>query len=158
MIPIIIPIPTGGGKDPVCPRCGRPEDKKTTCGNCGYKYPEGGGGCLLVVVVPAFIGLFCWFILTAFQWLTPWEGNPSLEEVLRNQWEWVQSKAFTENQKKARVFSEWARIQYARARLLPQYEPPEPYGVYSGVVTNAGSGVVLRSHPFLFPENDEEGY
>lgn len=124
MIPIIIPIPTGGGKDPVCPRCGKPEDKKTICGNCGYKYPEEGGGCLCMMILVPIIAVLCvWIGLTFCQWLSPYGDNPSLEQVLRNQWEWVQSKTLTDNQKKARVERAWIAMMTEQAVEMEQYEP-----------------------------------
>lgn len=90
--------------------------------------PDPGGGgkgswidwlvALLIVV-----GLI-WIIVTGLQWLCSIE-NPSLEQVLRNQWEWAQNITITEGQKKAR--QERARIarmtEYAVE--MGQYEPAE---------------------------------
>lgn len=84
---------------------------------------DGGKGSWIdwFVALLIVVGLI-WIIVTGIQWLCSYD-NPSLEQVLRNQWEWAQNITITEGQKKAR--QERARIarmtEYAVE--MEQYEP-----------------------------------
>lgn len=166
MIPIIIPTPTGGGKPPTCPGCGEPEDKKTTCRHCGHEYkrgPSAGSFLIALSAVAIMLVMGMWIGWTMLQWLIPSEGNPSLEEVLSGQWEWIQSKTLTEDQKTAREWKAYVEERVAYALLIPQYEPPDPrdprdpWGTMCGsvscsIVTSAGSSMPLN----IFPERIDQ--
>lgn len=46
IIPIFIPTP-----EPVCPKCGKPENKVEVCGRCGFKYPTNEPGWIGIMIL-----------------------------------------------------------------------------------------------------------
>jgi hypothetical protein len=76
------------------------------------------------LVVLAIVVVLIWLVITGIQWLGSY-GNPSLEQVLRNQWEWAQNITITEGQKKARQERAWIARMTEYAVEMEQYEPPE---------------------------------
>jgi len=90
IIPIIVPVDT---TPETCPKCGKVEDKVTTCRHCKHEYKGGDTRwyhtLIAVMVIILFVLTVIWGFFTMLEWLfDPFEKN-SLLEVVRGQWEWL---------------------------------------------------------------------
>ncbi len=85
---IIIPIPI---QEPKCPSCGNNENKIEVCKHCGHEYENNGYTLIQIIVGIILIILIVWFLVTIMSWLFLSYDNPSLFEILRNQYEWFKS-------------------------------------------------------------------
>lgn len=85
--PIFIPSKS---KPPRCPGCNNVENKKTVCANCDHDYAEdGSAGAIGCLMVPVFLLGFVWAVVTFMMWAAPYEGKPTLVEVVVGQIRWV---------------------------------------------------------------------
>ena len=93
-IPMMTPIFLSAPEPEKCPHCKRNLEIKTVCRECGGEIEEDESslGALDVVVIILILVFILWVLITLVMWLFPMGYDPTLLEVLKEQWEWITSK------------------------------------------------------------------
>jgi len=85
--PVII-----AGENEKCPSCGKDENKKVLCRNCGYEYEsENDLSGFDYLFLTLFIVAIIYFVLTIATWFMESSGGTTFWDVIKSQYEWVKN-------------------------------------------------------------------
>ena len=78
------------GENAKCPHCGKNEDKKTICRNCGEEYKSesdlSGSDYLFFTL---FVLVIIYFVMTIATWFMESSDGTTLWDVIKSQYGWV---------------------------------------------------------------------